>query len=142
MKKIRGSFKFSLFSLLTFCFLFSMISCGGGIDRNEAKAFIGEFFDAIEAEDYEKAETYLHPDLTDDIRKFFTEVEDAMNIDFRSGIVIERYKGFRYSYYNSEIDGSAYYLTMDTKVGEQSVTMTVGIVQNDKGYGIYNINIE
>ena len=39
--------------ICSFC-LVSFVSCSGGIDKDEAKAFISDFFAAIVAEDYEK----------------------------------------------------------------------------------------
>lgn len=143
MIKLFGHIKsrlyiFSIMLILIPC----LVSCSGGIDRDAAKIMIGEFFDAVETEDYEKAETYLHPDLTDDLQEFFVNAEDKLNLDFQSGIVIEKYTGFSYSFYNSKMDGSFYELTMLAKVGEQTVTFTVSIVQNEKGYGIYGLNIK
>lgn len=119
-----------------------LASCSGGIDREEAKAFIGNFLEAVEAEDYEKAKTFLHPERPADLEAFFTGVEDREDIDFQAGITVEKYTGYSSSYYDSTVGGSTCELTMKAKVGEADVKITVEIVQNDNGYGIYNLNID
>ncbi|MBQ8849073.1 MAG: hypothetical protein IJ011_01915 [Clostridia bacterium] len=133
-----------LLVILTVCCLCvcSFSSCSGGIDGDEAKEFIGEFFDAIVAEDYEKAETFLHPERPADLETFIVNIEKEDGIDFQAGIEIERYTNFSIAYYDSTVDGSTYGLTMDTNVGDADVEITVEIVQNDNGYGIYNLDID
>ena len=129
-----------LISIACIC-VFSFVSCGNGIKGDEAKAFINDFFVAIVAEDYDKAESFLHPDRPADLEKFFLNVEKEKNIDFQSGIEIEKYTGFSSSLYDSTVDGSTYELTMRTKVGDKKVEFTVEIVKNENGYGIYNLDL-
>ena len=50
----------------------SLASCGNGIKGDEAKALINDFFVAIVAEDYDKAESFLHPERPADLEAFFT----------------------------------------------------------------------
>lgn len=119
-----------------------LISCGDGIATDEAKVFINDFLTAVSAEDYAKAEEFLHPDRPAELEPFINECEEQKGIDFSSGVSIERYTGFNYSYYDSTVDGSSYELTMKAKVGDKSVSITVEIVQNDNGYGIYNFYID
>ncbi len=128
--------------LLIGIFIVLLASCSGGIDRDEAKVFIGNFLEAVETEDYAKAETFLHPERPADLEAFFTGVENKENIDFQAGITIEKYTGYSSSYYDSTVGGSTCKLTMKAKVGESDVKMTIEIVQNDNGYGIYNFNID
>ena len=45
----------------------SLASCGNGIKGDEAKALINDFFVAIVAEDYDKAESFLHPERPADL---------------------------------------------------------------------------
>lgn len=125
------------------CFsILSFASCNGGIDKDEAKSFINDFFEAIVAEDYEKAETFLHPERPADLEKFLLNVEQTQNLDFQAGIEIDRYTGFSSAYYDSTVDGSTYELTMRTNICENTVRITVEIVQNENGYGIYNFVID
>ncbi|MBE6598960.1 MAG: hypothetical protein E7638_05915 [Ruminococcaceae bacterium] len=122
--------------------LASFASCSGGIDGDRAKAFINDFFAAIVEEDYQKAETFLHPERPCDLKTFFISVEEETSLDFQAGIIIERYKGLSAAYYDSTVGGSTYELTMKTNVGESTVDFTIEIVQNQNGYGIYNLDID
>lgn len=139
MKKV---FKNAL--ILTLCCLctFVFASCSGGISGDEAKAFINDFFAAIVAEDYDKAETFLHPDRPADLEEFLLNIEKTANLDFQAGIEVEKYTGFSSSYYDSTVGGSTYELTMRTKVGENTVACTIEIVRNESGYGIYNLDLD
>ena len=121
---------------------FSIISCGNGIKGDEAKALMNDFFSAIVAEDYDKAESLLHPERPADLEAFLLNVEKDESIDFQAGIEIERYTGFASSLYDSTVDGSTYELTMRTKVGDKKVTFTIEIVKNENGYGIYNLDLD
>ena len=130
-----------IFALCLAC-LFSFASCSGGIKGDEAKALIRDFLDAVVAEDYSQAETFLHPDRPGDLETFFLNIEEQENIDFQAGITIERYTGFSAAYYDSSVAGSTYELTMRTKVGEETVKFTIEIVKNENGYGIYNLDVD
>ena len=69
-------------------------------------------------------------------------MEKEENVDFQAGIEIEKYTGFSSSLYDSTVDGSTYELTMHTKVGDKKVIFTIEIVNNEKGYGIYNLDLD
>lgn len=127
--------------IMSLCII-SLASCKSGIKGDEAKALINDFFDAIVDEDYDKAESLLHPDRPADLETFLLNVEKEEDIDFQSGIKIEKYTGFSTSLYDSTVDGSTYELTMRTKVGDKKVTFTIEIVSNEKGYGIYNFDLD
>lgn len=119
-----------------------LVSCSDVIGRDDVKAYVSDFLDAAAAEDYERAETLLHPDRPSDLKTFFRNIEIEEGIDFQSGIEVEKYTGFSYSYYDSTIDGSRYELTMRTSVGDETVKFTIEIVKNENGYGIYNLNTD
>lgn len=128
---------------LVICFfcISSFASCSGGIDTDEAKVLVKDFLAAIAAEDYEKAETLLHPELDIDLKDSFGRIENAKNIDFQQGVTIERYTGFNYTYYSTSIGGSSYEMTMQAKVGNTSVQIEVTVVKNDNGYGISALTV-
>lgn len=121
-------------------FVCSLASCGNGIKGDEAKAFINDFFAAVVAEDYDKAESLLHPERPADLEAFLLSVEKEENVDFQAGIEIEKYTNFSSSLYDSTVDGARYELTMQTKVGDKTVEFTIEIVRNENGYGIYNFD--
>ena len=120
----------------------SLASCGNGIKGDEAKALINDFFVAIVAEDYDKAESFLHPERPADLEAFLLNAEEEKNVDFQAGIEIEKYTGFSSSMYDSTVNGSTYELTMRTKVGDKTVKFTIEIVKNENGYGIYNLDLD
>ena len=131
-----------LFCLLAIVVLtLSLSACSGGIDGDTAREHVNDFFGAVKEDDYEKAETFLHPERSKDIGEFFEKIEQEEEIDF-SNIKSIKYTGFTSSFYDSSIDGSAYTLNAVLTVGSKQVEAEVEIVQNDKGFGIYNLDID
>lgn len=118
------------------------VGCSGGIRGEEAKKQINEFLDAVEAENYELASTFLHPERPADLKTFFESLKNEKSLDFSSGVEIVKYTGFSSSYYDSTVDGSTYTLAMKGTAGEQEFEMQIEIVRNDNGYGIYNLYID
>ena len=139
---MQYSFKKSLLVILCLACMLSLLACSGGIKGEDAKATINAFFDAIAQEDYTAAEALLHPDRPADLEAYLTTVEADSGIDFQAGIVIEDYTGVSISYYDSTVDGSTYELRMQTMVGTEEVDITIEVVKNDAGYGIYNLTID
>ena len=139
---MKQQFRRILIILVACLCAFSFASCGNGIKGDEAKAFINDFFAAIVAEDYDKAESFLHPERPADLETFLLNVEKEENIDFQAGIETEKYTGFSSSLYDSTVDGSTYELTMRTKIGDKKVKFTIEIVNNKNGYGIYNLDLD
>lgn len=130
-----------VFTIVLCSLIFLLSSCSRGIDTSEAKAHINQFFSAIVDENYKKAETLLHPELSIELETFFVNAEKENCVDFQDGIKIEKYTGFSSALYDSIVDGSMYELTMKTTVGEKTVEFTVKIVNNETGYGIYNFDL-
>ena len=126
---------------LTVILMFTFSACSGGIKGDEAKAYVNNFFDAIEAKEYELAVTFLHPERPVDLKRFFEGLEKEKGLDF-SDFEIDKYTGFSSSYYDSTVDGSAYGLKMNTIVSGKTVKIEIELVKNEKGYGIYNLDID
>ena len=139
---MKSLFRSILLVSVACLFVFSFASCGKGIKGDEAKAFINDFFAAIVAEDYDKAESFLHPECPADLETFLLNVEEKESVDFQAGMAIEKYTNFSSSLYDSTVDGSTYELTMRTKVGDKKVIFTIEIVNNENGYGIYNLDLD
>ena len=125
---------------LTLCF--SLVACNGAIKRKDAKVLTEEFVSAIENGDFEKAKSYLHPEKPLDLEKYFNEIEARTGVDFQKSIEIKRYTGFSSSLYDSEVDGADYELEMNVIVDGVAFELSVDIVKNDLGYGIYDIEID
>lgn len=128
--------------LLSCLMLLSAVSCSDGVDTDQAKTDVRAFLSAAGKEDYETAATYLHPDRPADLATYFARVEAEEKVDFSAGIEILKETGFSYSYYDSEVDGSAYELDLDVRIGGVTAEIEVEVVKNDNGYGIYNLEID
>ena len=134
MKKVASIF-------LILMFVFSLSACSGGISGDEAKSHINGFLEKIEADDYEAAEEFLHPECSADLQEFFETLENENKADF-SSIDIQKYTGFKSSFYDSSVGGSTYSLTMKIAATDKIIQMEIEIVKNDAGYGIYNLDID
>ncbi len=121
---------------------FSLSACDGGIDTDAAKLHIEKFLTALSTEDYEAAASYLHPERPADLEKYCTAIEEREGVDIFDRILIEKYTGYHYSYYDSSVDGSAYEVTIRAKIGDTPAELTVEVVENDAGYGIYNFDMD
>ena len=130
-----------LLLLITVALPFSFAACSGGIDRETADAFIEDFFAEIKKDHYGRAETFFHPDQFTDIEKYLKTVEEEKGLDFSNGITVERRSNIQIAYYDSEVGGSRYGVTLDAKVGDTEVTIVVVIVQSENGYGVYEFAI-
>ena len=129
--------------ILVICLTVSCLAaCGMGLDKDKAKEDMIAFLREIKDGDFEGAKTYLHPSFTDDIEPFFNEVEENYDIDFQSGITILGYSGTYYAAYTSEVDGSAYELDFDIEISGKELDVTISVVENDLGYGIYGFRID
>ncbi len=142
---MKGALKMKLCKRLIPCLivlvmlLCSLTSC---IDGDRAKGTVSDFLAAVEKEDFELAETYLHPERPADLKEYFNMVEEAKQVDFQAGIEILRYSGFKSSHYDSTVGGSTYETTVKAEIGGKNVSITVEVVENDVGYGIYNFTID
>ncbi len=119
--------------------VFGLTSC---INGDTAQATIESFVEAIEGGDYDTAKTYLHPDRPADLATYFERIESEEDVDFSSGFEIVKYTGVKSSYHDSTVDGSTYETTAKVKIGDTEAELTVEIVENDSGYGIYNFELD
>ncbi len=134
-------FKSLLAVFITAFALLSLVGCSGGISGDEAKAHINGFFDAVRKENYEQAETFLHPELADtDLKTFFEGAESQLSVDFAT-LGLDKYTGFSTSFYNSNVGGSIYSLNMAVNISGKTIDMVIEIVKNDDGYGIYAMDM-
>jgi len=83
----------------------------------------------------------LHPKRPADLQEFFEALENENDVDFAS-INIEKYTGFKSSWYDSSVGGSTYSLKMKIAVSDKIIEAEIEIVKNDNGYGIYNLDID
>ena len=122
--------------------LASLTACSGGITREEAKTAMDSLLSALDNENYAEAAALYHPDaaMTEDLLIAFAEqVKTKVGIDLTEGAVVEKITGMSSSYYDSNVDGSCYALTARIKAGDKTADLTVEVIRNDRGYGIFRV---
>ena len=131
-----------LLCLLLLCAL-ALTACSGGVSRGEAKDATEALFLALSAGDYEEAASLFHPaaGITPDLMKAFCEtLQEEFAADVTEGIVIDAYTGMRSAYYDSNVGGSLYELTMNVKIGGTPLSLTTEVIRTETGFGIRNIH--
>lgn len=122
--------------------LASLTACSGGITREEAKTAMDSLLSALDNENYAEAAALYHPDaaMTEDLLIAFAEqVKTKVGIDLTEGAVVEKITGMSSSYYDFNVDGSFYALTARIKAGDKTADLTVEVIRNDRGYGIFQV---
>ena len=142
MSSVRSAYR--LLSVLTaLCLLLvSLTACSGGIPRVDAKTAMDSRLSALDNENYAEAAALYHPDaaMTEELLAAFAEqVKTKVGIDLTEGAVVEKITGMSASYYDSTVDGSRYALTAKIKAGDKTADLTVEVIRNDRGYGIFRV---
>ena len=132
----------SLLVMLSILLLIFLVGCDGRIKKSEAEEMAQAFLTAIEKGDFAAAQAYLHPERPIDLEKYFNGVEAREGVDFQKGIEMKRYTDFSFSRYEKEVKGSECELEVDVVVDGVTLELSVDIVKNDLGYGIYEIDLE
>ena len=129
--------------LAALCLLLtSLTACSGGVTREEAETAMDSLLSALDNENYAEAAALYHPDaaMSEDLLAAFAEqVKTKVGIDLTEGAAVEKITGISSSYYDSTVGGSRYALTARIKAGDKTATLTVEVVRNDKGYGIFKV---
>ena len=122
--------------------LSSLASCSRGFTTNEANATIEDFLTKISDGDYSGASALLHPSFTIDLKEYITVAERHGGFDCSEGFEIQDYTNSSYSKNNEIVNGAAYSVTFRAAVGLKLVKVTIEIIKNDAGYGIYTLKLE
>ena len=120
----------------------SLPACSGGVTREETKAAMDSLLTTLAKEDYAGAAALYHPDaaMTEELLAAFAqEVKTNIGLDLTEGATVERTTNMRSAYYDSNVGGSFYALTAKIKAGDKTATLTVEVIRNDKGYGIFKV---
>lgn len=117
------------------------VSCSDGIDKDSSKMIAAAFYTCVKDGRYVDAAALMHPEKADpdDLRDYFTKIENETGADFSDGINVPNYTNFKYSYYTSDYDGSYYMISGSAFVGDTEFKVTVEFVKNSGGEGIYGI---
>ena len=129
--------------LAALCLLLtSLTACSGGVTREEAETAMDSLLSALDNENYAEAAALYHPDaaMSEDLLAAFAEqVKTKVGIDLTEGAVVEKITGISSSYYDSTVGGSRYELTAKIQAGDKTASLTVEVVRNDKGCGIFKV---
>ena len=129
--------------LAALCLLLtSLTACSGGVTREETQTAMDSLLTALDNENYAEAAALYHPDaaMTEDLLATFAEeVKTKVGIDLTEGAAAEKITGISTSYYDSNVDGSRYALTAKIKAGDKTASLTVEVIRNDRGYGIFKV---
>ena len=129
--------------LAALCLLLtSLTACSGGVTREEARTAMDSLLTALGNENYAEAAALYHPDyaMTEELLSAFVEeVKTKVGIDLTEGAAVERTTNMRSAYYDSNVGGSFYALTAEIKAGDKTASLTVEVVRNEKGYGIFKV---
>ena len=135
-----------LFIIALFIFsIFTSVGCGCADKTKQIKKEVTEVFEFVKNDEFVKTEEYFHPDALFAYRKLIADVElieKLYKIDFSDGLKIVRTQGFEIVGYTSEYKGSSYEMNYIVSVGERKFEMEVLVVDNDNGYGIYEIDFD
>ena len=125
-----------------FLLLASLTACSGGVTREETQTAMDSLLSALDNENYAEAAALYHPDaaMTEELLAAFAEqVKTKVGIDLTEGAVVEKITNMRSAYYDSNVDGSFYALTARIKAGDKTADLTVEVIRNGKGYGIFRV---
>ena len=132
--------KRALLILLALVFVFSLASCGD-ITDDEAKDKADKLIKCVEENRFEDASKLLHPERPLDIKAIFERAEALYGVDFQSGVRVSRYD-LSGPEKEKEVDGSEYEVDLDVVVSGRALEISVNVVKNEKGFGIYSIDID
>ena len=120
----------------------SLTACEGGVTREEARGAMDALLTALDNEDYAEAAALYHPDaaMTEELLAALAEqVKTKVGIDLTEGATVEKITGISSSYYDSTVGGSRYELTAKIQAGDKTASLTVEVIRNDRGYGIFKV---
>ena len=129
--------------LAALCLLLtSLTACSGSVTREEAKTAMDSLLTALGNKNYAEAAALYHPDaaMTEELLAAFAEqVKTKVGIDLTEGATVEKITGISSSYYDSTVGGSRYELTAKIQAGDKTASLTVEVIRNDRGYGIFKV---
>ena len=123
----------------------SLTACSGGVTREETKTAMDSLLTALAKEDYAGAAALYHPDAAMNeelLAAFVEEVKTNIGLDFTEGATVERTTNMRSAYYDSNVGGSFYALTAEIRAGDKTASLTVEVIRNDRGYGIFKVECD
>ena len=131
-----------LASMLTGCFLINKKWEGGIVSvAKESAECVKNFAQTLIDGNIETAKKYLHQSCIpspDEIVQYVNDVLEEKDIDFTDDVV------FAFDGFNPEITAEhiKYDIMGHATVGDKVITLTLGVMKDESGLGIYNVVIE
>lgn len=121
---------------------FSLTGCDKKIKKDEAEECIETFLESIETEDYETADSLLHPEKPGSVSELCMALEMGLGVDFQEGIEVTEFTELSSVAYDTELSGAVYLVDVEATVSDVDLLISFEIVRNDNGFGIYSYNFE
>ncbi len=130
--------------LLVVCLSLGVFCSCGDFDTAGAKEHIADFFKEVSAKDYVGAASYLHPSRQGkaNLEQYFSTLKQREGLQFEKGVTLDRYTATEIAFYTTDVDGTSYRNTIQATIGDKAAVIEIEIVENELGYGIYNLRIE
>ncbi|MBQ7386755.1 MAG: hypothetical protein IJW03_01170 [Clostridia bacterium] len=141
------------FALTLILILASMLSGCGLLDRykkwdgtivevtENSKKCVEDFATELSEGDIKGAKAYLHPNSTpsaDELEDYIKEIESSHDFSFTDEVSFE-FEGFDPEV---NLEHVKYDISANVTVGDEVLTLKLGILNDEAGFGIYNITIE
>lgn len=110
----------------------------------EVDIFVQKFCRELESGSYITAEGYMHPktDLTvGNFSTYITKIAQECGFKFSDGVDFKYRASTNASLYTIEYDGMVYDVVYRTECGGKSFDFCFTVVDNDFGYGIYEMSV-
>ena len=142
--RMMKTLRIGLALLLVVCLPLGLFCSCGDFDTAAAKEHISGFFEKVSEENYTAARDYLHPTRRAEAKlgQYFNTLSQREGLYFKQGVTLQRYTATEIALYTSDIDGTSYKNTIQALIGSKEAVINIEIVQNEAGYGIYNLRIE
>ncbi len=108
----------------------------------KAEECIAGFVEELSAGDIEEAKQYLHPDSTpsaDELEDYINEIKANNDFSLTEEVT---FKEFGDISSNATEERITYNLSIVLTQADENITLNVSILSDDKGLGIYSIDVE
>ncbi len=141
------------FALVLVVMLASMLSGCGLLDKykkwegdiatvtENSKEYVEEFATELSDGDIDGAKAYLHPNSNpsaDELEDFIKDLEESYEFNMTDEV------SFEFAGFDPEInlERVKYDVSATVTQGDKTITLNLGILNDEAGFGIYNISVE
>ena len=128
--------------LLLFSLLFTLSSCAGNISDDEARVCAEDFINALEVQNYDRAERLLHPESKIDVAYFAQMADESSNLHFAGGVTVEEITVTKTSIYSGSEQSTHKILSVTLLANGTRRVLEMHLLKNRAGFGIYTVDIK